>query len=122
MVSGEPAIAGQSAMDLLQAAWDLDDDRYERLLEVEPGWLRRRRNHEVDLIMKPTWVRFDKLLQLHNAVRLHSQPAKYGSYMSRRWKTESYIGERSIIQAVLEDGDDAIDRITKYLWAVAAGN
>lgn len=118
----KPAVDGQSALDLLQAAWGLDDEVYERLLEVDAGWLRRWRNHEMDPIMKPTWTRFKALLRLHEAVRLHSVPSKYGAYVNRKWRGDSILGERSIVEVVLEDGDGAIDMIANYLWAKAAGN
>lgn len=116
-----PAVYGQSLLDLLQASWSLDDDVYERLLKVDAGWLRRWRNHELDFVSKPVWQRLDQLLRLHEAVRLHSPPKRYADFVSRPWREGSFLGERSIIDTAL-DGDDAIDRISKYLWAIAAGN
>lgn len=118
----KPAVYGESALDLFQAAWSLGDAVYEQLLGVDAGWLHAWRNHEVPLIMKPVWERFNELLRLHDAVRLHSTPQRYGDFVSRAWREDSFLGETSIIQAVIDEGGEAIDRIAKYLWAVAAGN
>ena len=117
-----PVVYGEAAIDLFQAAWSLDDGVYEKLLGVDRGWLRRWRNHEIDLIVKPVWERFQDLLRLHAAVRLHSAPESYGDFVSRAWETDSVLEGRSVIQAVIEDGNIAIDRVAKYLWSVAAGN
>lgn len=116
-----PFVIGKSAIDLLQAAWRLEDEEFERLLRVETGWLREWRNHEVtlsDSIIR----RFKILLSVHEAVRLHTTPDRYGGYVTRKWSADSLIGEQSILEVIQEESSENIERVVKYLWAVAAGN
>jgi len=112
----------ETCIDLLQAAWQIEDAEFERLLEVPPGWLRAWRAHEVEDAATVADGPVRRLLRLHRALRLVVQPAQYGEYIRRPWRAGSVIGERSVLDAVLEEGEPAIERIAQYLWAKAAGS
>lgn len=96
--------------DLLPAAWALDDGEFEELLQVPPGWLKSYRMHEV----KPNehaWERLQRLFAFHQAMRLVVRPGGYSQWLRRPWQPKSLIGRRSPLQAILEDGDSALDLI-----------
>lgn len=99
-------------IDLIQSAWQLEDDQMEQLLELAPGWLAKWRVHEAPEF---NYARVHRLVSFHDALRLHARPGRYDEYIRRVWKPESPIGARSILDALLSDGDHCMDLIAQYL-------
>jgi hypothetical protein len=98
--------------DLLPAAWDLEDREFEQLLQVPPGWLAAYRNHE----LKPNedvWGRLQRLFALYEAMRMAVRPRGYSEWLRQPWRSDSPIGPRSPLKAILEDGDSALDLVEK---------
>jgi hypothetical protein len=94
-------------LDLLQAAWGVDDVELEQLLGLSKHWLASHRNHDV-AIGPAEHAGLQKLLGLHEALRLVVRPAGYSEWLRRSWRAESPISGRTPLQVMLEDGDDGI--------------
>lgn len=94
-------------LDLLQAAWGVDDVELEQLLGLPEHWLASHRNHEV-AIGPAENAGLQKLLGLHEALRFVVRPAGYSEWLRRSWRTVSPISGRTPLQVMLEDGDDGI--------------
>lgn len=99
--------------DLLQAAWQLTDERFEQLLEVSPGWLDAFRIHEVELAPK-ILKRLSRLAGFHDALRLWFPQELYGEAWRVTWKESSPIGSSTLLQAWDQDGDQALDKVEQF--------
>lgn len=104
-----------TCIDLLQAAWHLEDDEFELLLGVPAGWLRAWRVHERHDV---PWQRARRLLRFHEALRYVARPPQYGAYLRRRWRADSPIGHRSILEAIFDEGDPTMDLIEQYITSM----
>lgn len=100
--------------DLLPAAWGMDSATFEKVAGLPQGWLWQWRNHyrapsDAEL------ARVRRLAGFHDAIRIvtYGEP-DYPSWWRRRWTKESFIGERSPLEAVLQD-QDMMDRLEQYL-------
>jgi hypothetical protein len=102
----------ETCIDLLQAAWHLEDDEFELLLGVPQGWLCAWRVHERHDV---PWQRARRLIRFHEALRYVARPTQYGDYLRRRWREGSPIGHRSILETILAEGDPAMDLIEQYI-------
>lgn len=99
--------------DLLQAAWGMDDATFEQVAALPPRWLWQWRNH----YRAPTdqeLARVRRLMGFHQAIRLvtYGEP-DYAGWWQRPWCEDSSIGSRSPMQAVLADGDRALDDLER---------
>lgn len=103
-------------LELLPAAWGMDDSEFEQLLEVPPDWLRAWRNHEVH-IGPDVHRRIRRLRKLHDAFRLVFPPQRHAMAWRRRWRDDSPIGDESPWSAFIKDGDAALDKIEAHLRA-----
>lgn len=106
----------EPTLDLLQAAWDLTDLEVEQLLAVPVGWLALWRNHEAAMGLEQFEI-LNRLLSLHEAMRLHMEPRGYAKWLRRRWKPGSITDGRSPIEVLLSDG-----KVAEQLRAYLIGN
>ena len=97
----------QLLLDLLQAAWGIDDVELEGLMGLPEHWLNSHRNHEV-AIGTAEYAGLQKLLGVHEALMLVVRPAGYSEWLRRAWRTDSPISGRTPLHVMLEDGDDGI--------------
>jgi hypothetical protein len=101
-------------LEVLPSAWGLTEGQVERLLHVDPGWLRAWRNYEVGLddgVRTRLW----RLGLLQRRMGLISDPESYSTFWHRAWADTSPLGNRSPWQAFDEEGDDAIRKIQQFL-------
>lgn len=110
----------EPTLDLLQAAWDLTDLEVEQLLAVPAGWLALWRNREAAMGLEQ-FEALNRLLSLHEAMRLHMEPRGYAKWLRRRWKPGSLTEGRSPIEMLLSNGKAAADQLRAYLVANALG-
>lgn len=97
-------------LDLLQAAWGVNDAELEQLLGLPEHWLSLHRNHEV-AIGPAENAGLQKLLAVHEALRLVVRPGGYSDWLRRHWTPDSSIGKRTPLQVMLDDGDIGIAKI-----------
>jgi hypothetical protein len=112
----EPITEDERLIDLLQAAWRLDDTEFEKLAKLPSGWLWRWRNH----YLAPTtehMAQIRRLLGFHDAIRLLGlDPRDYGSWWRRTWKAaDKLVGARSPLEAIAAEGDVLMDRLEELL-------
>lgn len=105
-------------LDLLQGAWGLADFEVEQILAVPTGWLALWRTHEVSMGLAQFEV-LNRLISLHEAMRMHMEPHGYAKWLRQRWKPESLTKGRSPIEVLLSDGKAAAEQLRAYLVADA---
>ncbi len=106
----------ENYLDLIPAAWSMDDDTFERMIGVKSGYLDAWRNHEIsitDEIRGP----LRRVANFHETLRLHVAPRGYANWWRHSWAETSPIGARSPLQVWSEDGWDGLDLISRYFWA-----
>lgn len=104
--------------DLLQAAWGMDDQTFQKLAGLPPRWLWQWRNH----YRAPSdgeLARIRRLMGFHDAIRLvtYGEP-NYPSWWRRRWREDSLIGARTPLEAALSD-PAIMDLLEKYFRSQA---
>lgn len=105
--------------DLLPAAWGMDDATFEKIAELPRKWLGQWRNH----YRAPTdaeLARIRRLMSFHDAIRLvtYGEP-DYAKWWRRQWHADSPLGPRSPLDAVLAEGDTALDHLERVFRSQA---
>lgn len=103
-------------IDLLQAAWGMDDVTFEKVAGLPPRWMWQWRNH-YRAPSDEELARIRHLAGFHDALRVvsYGEP-NYGSWWRRTWRKDSFIGEQTPLEAVLND-PDMLDKLARYLRA-----
>lgn len=109
----------ESCLDLIPAAWDMDDETFERILGVEPGYLQSWRHHEVG-VSASVLKQLRRVLIFHETLRLHVRPRGYAAWWHRRWAEGSAIGARSPLQVWQDEGWDGLNFIKQVFWGQQA--
>lgn len=102
-------------LDLLPLAWGLTDQEFAFLLGTPLAWLDQWRSEGI-VVEESLMRRVVRLRSFHEALRAAADPRDYSSAWRRVWPHESPLGKRSLLQAVLDDGDVALDRFENFLW------
>lgn len=105
-------------VDLLQAAWALDEDQFAQLLGSSPPTLADWQQERVDL-SEQQMTRLRRLRRLHEAFRLMVRPQNYPEIWHIVWERGSFIGGRSIWEAYEQDGDAILDLAEDYFRGAA---
>lgn len=102
--------------DILQAAWGLNDAEFEAVLRLPPGAMRQWRNHEL-CFAAGGLTRLARLFLFHEALRFHAlgHPPDFPIHLRRVWKSDSVIGARSIIAALRDADDAALEQLARFL-------
>ena len=102
--------------DLLQAAWGMDDATFEKVAGLPSLWMWQWRNH-YRAPSNEELSRIRHLAGFHDVLRIvtYGQP-NYASWWRRRWSKDSFIGEQTPLQAVLDD-PSMLDELARYLRA-----
>lgn len=108
----------EPTLDLIQTAWDLTDSETEQLLAVPSGWLAAWRIHEAAMGLEQ-FETLNRLISLHEAMRLHVEPRGYARWLRRRKKPTSITKGLSPLEMLLSGGHEAIKLLTAYLTANA---
>lgn len=102
--------------DLLQVAWGMDDETFEKIAELPARWMWQWRNH----YRSPSdeeLARIRRLAGFHDAIRIVSYGGpNYAAWWRRRWGKDSLIGEQTPLEAVLQDLT-VLDTLERYLRA-----
>jgi hypothetical protein len=109
----------ESCLDLIPAAWDMDDDTFEQILGVESGYLQSWRHHEVSVTAN-VLQQLRQVLIFHEALRLHVRPRGYAAWWRRSWAEGSAIGSRNPIQVWQQEGWDGLNFIKRVFWGQQA--
>lgn len=104
-------------LDLLPLAWGLQDHEFETLLGIQNSWLQRWRDGE-EPIGSALQDRLFRLHRFQETLRQVLQPNEYAAAWRSVWMSGSALGNRSLWEAFLEDGDDALDTVECCFWAV----
>ena len=114
----EPITDEERLFDLIPAAWGMDDGTFEALARFPEGWMWKWRNH----YLAPTsdqLQRIRRLARFHDSIRLtHQQSSTYSEWWRRTWRSDSFIGAQSPLQAALADGDEFLDLAELHFTAV----
>lgn len=111
--------AVERLFDLLPAAWGLTDEEFERVAGFPERWMWEWRNHYRSPLDEELAVA-RRLMSFHEVLGfIGAGGNSYSKWWRRVWRSNSIIGERSPLQAVLEDGDRALDLIESHLRAFA---
>lgn len=107
------AAADERLFDLLQAAWGMDDETFEKVARLPSKWMWQWRNH-YRAPSNEELARVRRLMSFHDAIRLvtYGEP-DYPAWWRRAWREDSGIGKRSPLEAVLADGDAAVDYLER---------
>lgn len=105
--------------DLLQAAWGMNDETFEKVAGLPPRWLWQWRNH-YRAPSDDELARIRRLMSFHEAIRLviYGEP-NYPEWWSRRWPGDSPVGNRTPLNAVLAEGDQILDALERYFRSQA---
>lgn len=106
----------ENFLDLIPAAWNMDDDIFENMIGVRRGYLRAWRIHEV-LLTEEIRGPLRRIASFHETLRLHVAPRGYADWWRRSWSETSPIGARSPLQVWSDEGWDGLDLIAQYYWA-----
>lgn len=105
--------------DLLPAAWGMDDRTFERVAKLPEKWMWQWRNH----YRAPTdeeLARIRRLMSFHEAIRIAKLGGSdYATWWRLQWRADSPIGDRSPLDAVLEEGDEVIDMLERMFRSQA---
>jgi hypothetical protein len=105
-------------VDLLQAAWALNEDQFAQLFGSSPPTLADWQQERVAL-SEQQMQRLRRLRRLHEAFRLMVRPQNYPEIWHIVWERGSFIGGRSIWEAYEEDGDAVLDLVEDYFRGAA---
>lgn len=109
----------ESCLDLIPAAWDMDDDTFEQILGVEAGYLQSWRHHEVSVTAN-VLQQLRRVLIFHESLRLHVRPRGYAAWWRRNWAEGSAIGARTPLQVWQQDGWEGLNFIKRVFWGEQA--
>lgn len=89
--------------DLLQVAWGMDDGTFERIAGLPPRWIWQWRNH-YRAPSDEEIARIRRIAGFHDAIRIvtYREP-NYPAWWRRRWRKDSFIGEQTPVEAILQD-------------------
>jgi hypothetical protein len=109
----------ESCLDLIPAAWDMDDVTFEQMLGVNAGYLRSWRHHEVK-IDASVRQQLRQILIFHESLRLHVRPRGYADWWRREWAEGSAIGARTPLQVWQQEGWGGLNFIKRVFWGQQA--
>lgn len=109
----------ESCLDLIPAAWDMDDETFEQILGAEPGYLQSWRHHEVP-VTATIRQQLRRVLIFHEVLRLHVRPRGYATWWHRSWAEGSAIGKRTPLQVWQQEGWDGLNLIKRVFWGEQA--
>jgi len=112
----EPITEEERLFDLIPAAWGMDDGTFEKVAGLPEGWMWKWRNHY--LAPRPEQLkRIRRLAGFHDGIRLtYVRAPDYRFWWLTPWRHDSFIGNRSPLEAVLADGDAFLDKAERYFW------
>jgi hypothetical protein len=105
----------ESCLDLIPAAWDVDDETFEQMLRVPVGYLESWRGHEI-CVTERVRHQIRRVLLFHETLRLHVRPRGYASWWRRRWAESSSIGARTPLEVWKEEGWEGLEFIKQIFW------
>lgn len=104
--------------DLLPAAWGTDDETFEKVAGMPAQWMWQWRNY-YRAPSDEELARIRRLMSFHQAIRLVAYDPNYREWWRRRWPDDSPIGSRSVLEAVLADGDAIMDELERWFRSQA---